>query len=119
MAKDPSERYPSAGDLGQAALVAAGGLQQATPWAAVATGEAAIPVELRSSSVPADAPQAAASGRRAAAAAPRAAERAPADRVPHSAQSGRSDTLRWIIALAGLVIVAVGMVAALNGISTL
>ena len=29
MAKDPSERYPSAGDLGQAALVAAGGLRRA------------------------------------------------------------------------------------------
>ncbi|HEY6397356.1 MAG TPA: FHA domain-containing serine/threonine-protein kinase, partial [Solirubrobacteraceae bacterium] len=41
MAKDPSERYPSAGDLGQAALVAAGGLRRARPWSFVATGEAA------------------------------------------------------------------------------
>jgi len=119
MAKDPNERYPSGGDLGQAALVAAGGLQQATPWAAVATGEAAIPAEVRSSSVPADAPRAAARAPRAAVPVPRAAEHAPADRVPQRAQAGRSDTLRWLIALAGLVIVAVGMVAALHGISTL
>jgi len=119
MAKDPNERYPSGGDLGQAALVAAGGLQQATPWAAVATGEAAIPAEVRSSSVPADAPRAAARAPRAAAPVPRAAEHAPADRMPQRAQAGRSDTLRWLIALAGLVIVAVGMVAALHGISTL
>ena len=41
MAKDPRERYPSAGDLGQAALVAAGGLRRASPWSIVATGEAA------------------------------------------------------------------------------
>ncbi len=41
MAKDPSDRYPSAGDLGQAALVAAGGLRKASPWSMVATGEAA------------------------------------------------------------------------------
>jgi len=32
MAKDPSERYPSAGDLGDAALVAAGGLRRARQW---------------------------------------------------------------------------------------
>ena len=41
MAKDPSERYPSAGDLGQAALVAAGGLRRARAESVVATGEAA------------------------------------------------------------------------------
>ena len=41
MAKDPSERYPSAGDLGQAALVAAGRLRRARAESIVATGEAA------------------------------------------------------------------------------
>ena len=41
MAKDPSERYPSAGDLGQAALVAAGGLRRAPAESVVATGAAA------------------------------------------------------------------------------
>jgi hypothetical protein len=34
-------------------------------------------------------------------------------------QLDRIDTLRWAIAIAGLVIVAVGMIAALRGISTL
>ena len=38
MAKDPSERYASAGDLGQAALAAAGGLRQASPRSVVDTG---------------------------------------------------------------------------------
>ena len=39
MATEPSERYPSAGDLGRAALVAAGGLRKARPWSVVATGD--------------------------------------------------------------------------------
>jgi hypothetical protein len=39
--------------------------------------------------------------------------------VPEGAQAGRADMLRWAIALAALVIVAVGMVGALRGISTL
>jgi serine/threonine protein kinase len=98
MAKDPSERYPSAGDLGQAALVAAGGLRRASPWSVVATGEAA-PVT--------DTP------------APEALAPEPRGPVPERAASGRSDVLRWAIALAGLALVAVGMVAALNGISSL
>jgi hypothetical protein len=98
MAKDPSERYPSGGDLGQAALVAAGGQRRATPWSVVATGEAA-PVPAEQVAVdPADAPPAS---------------------VPDGAQAGRRDVLRWTIALAALAIVAVGMVAALRGISTL
>jgi pSer/pThr/pTyr-binding forkhead associated (FHA) protein/predicted Ser/Thr protein kinase len=103
MAVDPGERYPSAGDLGQAALVAAGGLRQAGPWSVVATGEAA-PLAQRQ---PAGA---------VAAGAPRAEPAAPAS---NGAARGRDDRLRWAIALAGLVLVAVGMVAALHGISTL
>jgi pSer/pThr/pTyr-binding forkhead associated (FHA) protein/tRNA A-37 threonylcarbamoyl transferase component Bud32 len=98
MAKEPSERYPSAGDLGQAALVAAGELRRASPWSVVATGAAApIPDEQTLEPLA-------------------AAPRAPA---PESAQAGRPDALRWAIALAGLAIVAVGMVAALSGISSL
>ena len=97
MAKDPSERYPSAGDLGQAALVAAGGLRRASPWSVVATGEAAF-LDARTAEPPADA-----------AAAP----------VPEGAAAGGSDAMRWAIALAGLAIVAAGMVAALIGISSL
>jgi pSer/pThr/pTyr-binding forkhead associated (FHA) protein len=101
MATDPSERYPSAGDLGQAALVAAGGLRRARPWSVVATGEAAPlvgrqPSEALAAAPPASAPEA-----------------------PEGAATGRADTLRWAIALAALAIVAVGMVAALSGISTL
>ena len=41
MAVDPNERYPSAGDLGQAALAAAGAQARAGGWSVVATGEAA------------------------------------------------------------------------------
>jgi serine/threonine protein kinase len=83
MAKDKNDRYPSAGDLGQAALAAAGGQRRASQWSVVATGEAA-PAE---------------------------------DGV--AAEAAGSDTVRWAIALAGLAIVAVGMVAALIGISSL
>jgi pSer/pThr/pTyr-binding forkhead associated (FHA) protein len=97
MAKDPSERYPSAGELGQAALVAAGGLRQASSWSVVATGEAAPSTDDQAAQALADAP------------------RAPA---PEGAGS-RADALRWAIALAALAIVAVGMVAALRGMSSL
>jgi serine/threonine protein kinase len=98
MAKDPSERYPSAGDLGQAALVAAGGLRRARRWSVVATGEAAPFPDEQIAEPLAAAPQAP---------------------VPEGAQAGRPDLLRWAIALAALAIVAVGMAAALRGISTL
>jgi pSer/pThr/pTyr-binding forkhead associated (FHA) protein len=98
MAKDPSERYPSAGDLGQAALVAAGGLRRASPWSVVATGEAAPFTDEQTAEALAVAP------------------RAPA---PEGAEAGRTDALRWAIALAALAIVAVGMVAALRGIASL
>jgi hypothetical protein len=39
--------------------------------------------------------------------------------APVAAHAGGSDVLRWAVALAGLVVVAIGMVAALHGISTL
>jgi len=96
MAKDPRDRYPSAGDVGQAALVAAGGQRRAAPWSVVATGDAA----------PAD--------EEPAALAPSSGKAAP----ERTAGAG-SVRLRWAVAIAGLVIVAVGMVAALRGISTL
>ncbi len=98
MAKDPSDRYSSAGELGQAALDAAAGLREASPSSALAAGEAAH------------------SGEERAAQAPGAPSRAPArERAP----ARPPEALTWAIALAGLVIVAVGMVAALSGISTL
>ncbi len=102
MATDPDERYPSAGDLGEAALVAAGGLRRARDWSMVATGEAA-PVGAEPEAEPA----------------PPAPARTPSVAVPDGAEPGRPDLLRWAIALAGLAVVAVGMVAALMGISSL
>jgi pSer/pThr/pTyr-binding forkhead associated (FHA) protein len=98
MATDPSERYPSAGDLGRAALVAAGGLRRAGPLSAVATGEAA-PI---SNDQTAD-----------------ALPPAPSAPARKGADGPRADTLRWVVALVALAIVALGMVAALRGISTL
>jgi serine/threonine protein kinase len=102
MAKDPDDRYPSAGDLGQAALVAAGGMRRASPWSVVATGEAApfaagaAPPQLGDEQT-AETPAGAAAG----------------------AEDAGPDTVRWAIALAALALVAVGMVAALSAISTL
>jgi pSer/pThr/pTyr-binding forkhead associated (FHA) protein len=98
MAIDPGERYPSAGDFGQAALVAAGGLPRSAPWSVVAVGEAAPVPDDRAADAPAEALPAAAAG---------------------GAHASRLDMLRWAIAIAGLVIVAAGMVGALHGISTL
>jgi pSer/pThr/pTyr-binding forkhead associated (FHA) protein len=131
MATDPGERYPSAGDLGQAALVAAGGLRRAQPWSMVATGEASF---VREGLTPealaaAGAASAASASARSASAGSAAAGSAAAGsasparsrgRAPETAEAGpRSDSLRWAVALIGLVLVAVGMVAALHGISTL
>jgi pSer/pThr/pTyr-binding forkhead associated (FHA) protein len=95
MATDPNERYPSAGDLGRAALVAAGGLRQARPWSVVATGEAAPSRN------------------------DRGADETEAVRAPDTFAAGGAGALRWAIAIAGLVVVAVGMVTALMGISSL
>jgi serine/threonine protein kinase len=97
MATDPAQRYQSAGDLAQAALVAAGDLRHTGPESIVATGEAA-PVSGQPVTDPAP------GGGQA---------------VPARARSGDRAVLRWAIALLGLVVVAVGMVAALHGISTL
>ena len=104
MAKEPSERYPSAGDLGEAALVAAGELRRAGAESVVATGEAApyapMPGLSRaplSEGPPADAPAEAGGG----------------------PSPDRAGTLRWGMALAVLVILAVGMFAALGALSRL
>jgi pSer/pThr/pTyr-binding forkhead associated (FHA) protein/predicted Ser/Thr protein kinase len=105
MAKRPEERYPSAGDLGQAALVAAGGLRRASAESFVATGEAAPP-----------------------AFEPGRPEAAPPDDEAAEAQAGgaeadrprdRATALRWGLALAILAILAVGMVAALGALANL
>jgi pSer/pThr/pTyr-binding forkhead associated (FHA) protein len=104
MAKDPNERYPSAGDLGQAALVAAGGLRHARAQSVVATGEAA--------------PLAAMPGL---SRAPRRADE-PAEvpvSPPAPARRDRREMLRWGAALAVLAVLLVGMVAALDALSKL
>jgi pSer/pThr/pTyr-binding forkhead associated (FHA) protein/tRNA A-37 threonylcarbamoyl transferase component Bud32 len=105
MAKVPTERYPSAGDLGQAALVAAGELKRAGAESLVATGEAAP---------------------RAFAAAP-PTPAAPEDEAAEELAAGpdgdrsrdRATVLRWGVALAILAILAVGMVAALGALAKL
>ncbi|OAI38526.1 hypothetical protein AYO39_00915 [Actinobacteria bacterium SCGC AG-212-D09] len=105
MATDPSDRYPSAGDLGEAALVAAGGLRRARQWSVVATGEAAPFQGERIAEPPARVAEP-----------PAAAPRPP---VAAAAPTGGPNLVRWAIPIAFLAIVFVGMLAALNGISTL
>jgi pSer/pThr/pTyr-binding forkhead associated (FHA) protein/tRNA A-37 threonylcarbamoyl transferase component Bud32 len=100
MAKAPGERFPSAGDLGQAALVAAGDQRRASPESVVATGPAAPP--------PAAMPGLS-----------RAFTPVPDDGEAAAAAGGRGDALRWGIALAFLAIMAIAMVAALNALNTL
>ena len=55
LAKEPDDRFPSAGDLGRAALASAGGSANAVPERSVAAGEAA-PTALRRQQEPATAP---------------------------------------------------------------
>jgi pSer/pThr/pTyr-binding forkhead associated (FHA) protein/tRNA A-37 threonylcarbamoyl transferase component Bud32 len=105
MAKEPSERYPSAGDLGQAALVAAGGLRRARGESLVATGEAA--------------PHEFAAARPAPAAPDDEAAETPAPSAGAERPRDRATTLRWGVALAILVILAVCMVAALGALERL
>jgi serine/threonine protein kinase len=109
MAKQPEERYTSAGDLGQAALVAAGGLRQARAESIVASGAAAPYAAMPGlSRAPRPAREAAASASGAA---------APPDRA--GALPDRAGALRWGVALAVLALLLVGMVAALDALSTL
>jgi len=107
MAKEPSDRYQSAGDLGKAALVAAGELRRAGAESVVATGEAA--------------PYAAMPGLS------RAPRSDPEPVHPHAPGApaevdrprDRGETLRWGFALAVLAILLVGMVAALGALENL
>ena len=54
LAKAPSERYPSAGDLGRAAIAAASGRTLAGPWRSVARGPAAPETQTRPLSAASD-----------------------------------------------------------------
>ena len=101
MAKQPSERYQSAGDLGQAALVAAGTLRRARAESVVATGDAApLAAELREPS--------------------RADEAAePVVDEPAERARRRSHLLLQGVAAGFLVLLAVGVVAALGALAKL
>jgi pSer/pThr/pTyr-binding forkhead associated (FHA) protein/tRNA A-37 threonylcarbamoyl transferase component Bud32 len=117
MAKQPGERYPSAGDLGQAALVAVGELRRAGAESVVATGDAA-PVSFGAelSAPPGWDAEALAAG----AADPLAED---GSQAPAAAGADRprdrTSALRWGIALAVLAILAIGMVAALGALGNL
>jgi serine/threonine protein kinase len=101
MAKDPGERYPSAGDLGQAALVAAGDLRRVGSESIVATGDAAPYAPMPGlSRAPLSDPE-------------------PAAALTPAEAGDRGGALQWGFALAVLAILAICMVAALNALSTL
>jgi pSer/pThr/pTyr-binding forkhead associated (FHA) protein len=105
MTEDPSERYASAGDLGEAALVATERLCRVRRESMVAVGPAATGDDARVAASGAGTPATASPASRAS--------------VPAAATAQGSESLRWAVALSGLVAVAVGMVFALHGISTL
>jgi pSer/pThr/pTyr-binding forkhead associated (FHA) protein/tRNA A-37 threonylcarbamoyl transferase component Bud32 len=117
MAKQPGERYPSAGDLGQAALVAVGELRRAGAESVVATGDAA-PVSFGAELSPP--PGWDAEALQAGAADPLADE---GSQTPAAAAAerprDRANVVRWGIALAVLAILAIGMVAALGALDNL
>jgi pSer/pThr/pTyr-binding forkhead associated (FHA) protein/tRNA A-37 threonylcarbamoyl transferase component Bud32 len=96
MAKQAAERYPSAGDLGQAAVVAAGGRRRRDAEMSVATGDAAPfrPVALETP-----------------------APDAPAEVA--APQPPRANPLRWGFALGVLAVLLVCMFAALNALNNL
>jgi pSer/pThr/pTyr-binding forkhead associated (FHA) protein/tRNA A-37 threonylcarbamoyl transferase component Bud32 len=115
MAKQPSERYPSAGDLGQAALVAVGELRRAGTESVVATGDAApfsFGAEL--STPPGWDEEVAGAG----ADDPLAETGSPAAAAADGPRD-RATALRWGIALAVLAVLAIGMVAALGALNNL
>jgi YVTN family beta-propeller protein len=94
LAKDPDDRFPSAGDLGRAALAAVGHSPPARPERLVATG-AAAPAEAETEASPDQAPTVPAE--RSAPAPPRRGARRPA----------------WIWALAAVPVLALAVVAAI------
>jgi pSer/pThr/pTyr-binding forkhead associated (FHA) protein/tRNA A-37 threonylcarbamoyl transferase component Bud32 len=116
MAKQPSDRYPSAGDLGQAALVAAGGQRRVSAESVVATGDAApsgialgIPTPARPDDEAAEA----------LAAAPGEPEASAPAGAEGDRQGDRAGALRWGFALAVLAILAVGVLLALGALADL
>ena len=108
MAKNVDERYPSAGDLGRAALAAAAGEQNTVPERSVAAGSAAL-VTQRAAAPP---PPATVPAARAPAHPPSAVTAhlpAAAPPPPAAAAQRRS---RWPIVVAALAVLALGGAAA-------
>jgi serine/threonine protein kinase len=99
MAKDPRERFPSAGDLGEAALHAAGQRRRPSQESIVAKGPAAPP--------PAAMPGLS-----------RAFEPEP-DSMVSTGAGGRADVLRWGVAIGFLALLAIAMVIALDALNNL
>jgi YVTN family beta-propeller protein len=95
LAKDPDDRFPSAGDLGRAALAAVGRQTPARPERRVATG-AAAPAEAETAASPDQAPTV-------------PAERPPAEPVPPRRGARRP---AWVWALAAVPVLALAAIAA-------
>jgi serine/threonine protein kinase len=98
MAKDPAERYPSAGDLGEAALVAAGEQRRSSPESVVASGPAL--------------PRAAMPGLS------RAFDPEPVA-IEDSGGDRRGETVRWVVAVGFLVVLAFISLMAVNALHKL
>jgi predicted Ser/Thr protein kinase len=129
--KEPDRRYPSAGDLGRAALASLTGSAIGEPERTVATGEAApvpaVPAdtptvpserspEAATAAPPTDAPSPASTGATAEtlppaeAPAPGPTEPTPPPAFPRRGAAGRDGRGRWVAGIAGVVAVA-GLVA--------
>jgi hypothetical protein len=114
--KDPDRRFPSAGDLGRAALAAVTRTAVAEPERSVATGEAApVPVEVTPAVAadspepgpatrPLDTPPDAAVTPAAPAAEASTGRLAPAPPAQPTAVAGRSGRGRWALAIAGAAV---------------
>lgn len=115
LAKHPEDRYPSAGDLGRAALAAVAGQAPAAPERSVATGRAA-PATLGGPDPATDGPR---PTRNAAPAPTRSAGAPPPTRgaAPDSAPPWRRPRTLELLLAAGLAIIAVGigLVALIGG----
>jgi hypothetical protein len=127
MAKQPADRYLSAGDLGRAALVAAGAERRVGSEASVATGDAApfrsAPLALPGlSKAGAAVPAGALGGAGAPAEAAAAGPPTPGAATPGGAvaePAAGANTLKWAFALGVLVLLFVCMLLALDALSNL
>ncbi len=115
LAKDPEERFPSAGDLGRAALAAVTGSAIAEPERTVATGEAApLPPQDTPAAFPESPPGPTAPVTAPSAGAPEAPTGATVESAPptqpDAERKGRGGRGRWVAGIAGAAVVA-GLVA--------